>query len=121
MTRHSSLRVLIPDHSPIAYYPIFAHKLGSVKAAILLSQLLYWTPRAVNRRTVANGWIWKSAREWWAETGLRRRELETAQDVLSARGLIMRRVKKVGNTPTSHYRVDLEAIRQVLGIEIHFV
>ena len=60
---------------PIAYHRVFVTLTGSVKAAILLSQATYWQKRARQ----ADGWWYKSAEEWEEETGLTRREQETAR------------------------------------------
>ena len=61
---------------PIAYHRIFVRLTGSVKAAILLSQAMYWQKRAKQ----ADGWWYKTAEEWEDETGLTRHELDTARD-----------------------------------------
>jgi hypothetical protein len=49
---------------PIAYHPIIARAVGSVTAGVLLSQLLYWTPRSRG----AEGWIWKTQPEIYYES-----------------------------------------------------
>jgi hypothetical protein len=60
---------------PIAYHRVFVTLTGSVKAAILLSQALYWQKRAKQD----DGWWYKTAEEWQEETGLTRHELDTAR------------------------------------------
>jgi hypothetical protein len=60
---------------PIAYHRVFVTLTGSVKAAILLSQAMYWQKRAKQ----ADGWWYKTAEEWQEETGLTRHELDTAR------------------------------------------
>jgi hypothetical protein len=60
---------------PIAYHRVFVTLTGSVKAAVMLSQAVYWQKRARQ----ADGWWYKSAEEWEDETGLTRREQETAR------------------------------------------
>src|SRR3990172_2452629 len=60
---------------PIAYHRVFVTLTGSVKAAILLSQAMYWQKRA---RQV-DGWWYKTAEEWQEETGLTRHEQDTAR------------------------------------------
>lgn len=61
---------------PIAYHRIFVTLTGSVKAAILLSQAMYWQKRAKQ----ADGWWYKTAEEWTEETGLTRHEQDTARE-----------------------------------------
>lgn len=60
---------------PIAYHRVFVTLTGSVRGAILLSQAVYWQKRA--RQT--DGWWYKTKAEWEDETGLSRRELDTAR------------------------------------------
>ena len=60
---------------PIAYHRIFVALTGSVKAAILLSQAIYWQKRSRHK----DGWWYKTVEEWGDETGLSRRELDTAR------------------------------------------
>ena len=60
---------------PIAYHRVFATLTGSVKAAVMLSQAVYWQKRAKQ----ADGWWYKSAEEWEEETGLTRHEQDTAR------------------------------------------
>lgn len=60
---------------PIAYHRVFVTLTGSVKAAILLSQAVYWQKRAKQK----DGWWYKTTEEWEEETGLTRREQETAR------------------------------------------
>jgi hypothetical protein len=64
---------------PIAYHRVFVDLTGSVKAAIMLSQAVYWQSRA--RQT--DGWWYKNADEWQEETGLTRHEQEAARKELS--------------------------------------
>jgi hypothetical protein len=60
---------------PIAYHRVFVTLTGSVKAAILLSQAVYWQKRAKQD----DGWWFKTAEEWEEETGLTRHEQDTAR------------------------------------------
>lgn len=60
---------------PIAYHRVFVTLTGSVKAAVLLSQAMYWQKRAKQ----SDGWWYKTAEEWEEETGLTRHELDKAR------------------------------------------
>lgn len=60
---------------PIAYHRIFVTLTGSVKAAVLLSQAVYWQKRTTRK----DGWFYKTYSEWEDETGLSRREMDTAR------------------------------------------
>lgn len=72
---------------------------GDHKAALLLSQLCYWSDRA----TLPGGWVWKTDEEMRDELALSPAEVRRARAVISA--YIEHDVRKVGATPRSHYRV----------------
>lgn len=60
---------------PIAYHRVFVELTHSVKAAVMLSQAVYWQKRAKQK----DGWWYKTAEEWEEETGLSRHEQDTAR------------------------------------------
>jgi hypothetical protein len=60
---------------PIAFRRALVDLTGSVQAALMLSQAIYWQERV----TREDGWWYKSIEEWQEETGLNRRRLETAR------------------------------------------
>lgn len=72
---------------PIAFQRIFTglscdgKKIG-VTGALMLSQACYWSVKTVD------GWFWKTADEWEEETGLTRREQETARKKLVSLGIM---------------------------------
>jgi hypothetical protein len=76
---------------PIAYHPEIAPHVGGVKAAVLLCQLVYWTPRAKD----AEGWIYKSQLELMFETGMSRDELRQARDTLKRKRFIEERYERL--------------------------
>lgn len=100
--------MVILTSRPIAYHPVLAKVAGGVKAAVMLSQLIYWTPRAEN----PDGWVRKDAGELEEETGLTRKEQAGARAELLGRGLIEYDVR--GVPATSHYRVVTETLESVL-------
>lgn len=106
MNKRALMEVL---SSPIAYYVTFARVSGGVTAGVFLSQLFYWTGRGKNPQ----GWIWKTADEFEAETGLTRAEQETARRNLKARGFIEERL--AGVPATLHFRVQLEIIMEAVA------
>ncbi len=59
---------------PIAFHRCFVTLTGSVNAALMLSQAVYWQKR--NRE---GGWWYQTQEKWEDETGLSRREQETAR------------------------------------------
>lgn len=85
---------------PIAFHRFLVEPCGSITAALMLSQAIYWTNRTAQER---NGWFWKTAEEWQEETGLTRREQENARALLKSRNLLEE--KLVGVPARLHYRV----------------
>lgn len=68
---------------PVAYYPGLARKVGGVKPAVFLCQLMYWSDK-----TTSPDGVFKSVEEWEEETGLSYREQATARKELVSRNLI---------------------------------
>jgi hypothetical protein len=91
---------------PIAYYAVLARALNSATAGILLSQFLYWTPRA------RDGWFYKTRDEIYRETALTRREQETARAVLRKTKLIDE--QRRGVPARMYYRVNMEQLVKLL-------
>ena len=79
----------------IAVYKCLIAVAGSVKAAVFLSQLVYWVRHG---RDVAatQGWIFKSVVQMFEETGLSEREQGTCKKKLLERGLIETRYRRFG-------------------------
>lgn len=63
---------------PIAFHRGFIRLTGSVTAALMLSQALYWARRTSD----SEGWFWKTREQWEEETGLTRSEQESAREKL---------------------------------------
>ncbi len=70
----------------VAFYPRLADLTGSVTAALLLGQCLYWTDRVLRQQAEREGWFWKTAVEWRQEIGLTRRKQETARCTVAGAG-----------------------------------
>jgi len=86
---------------PIAYNPIVAKAFGSVKLGILWSQIYYWTDKTKD----PDGWIYKTQNEVFDETGLSRREQETARKIGEKLGVLESEVK--GTPPKVNYRINI--------------
>ncbi|MHB8576873.1 MAG: hypothetical protein ACYDCQ_16290 [Dehalococcoidia bacterium] len=89
---------------PIAYHPLLARAVGSTTAAVLLSQFLYWTPRAGD----PEGWFYKTRDAISDETALTRSEQETARARLLKLGIIAE--QRRGVPGRMHFRVDMEGL-----------
>ena len=47
----------------VAFYPRLADLTGSVTAALMLGQCLYWTRSVLRQQPERDGWFWKTAAE----------------------------------------------------------
>lgn len=87
---------------PIAYNPIVAKTFGSVKLGILWSQMYYWSDKTKDE----GGWIYKTQDEVFDETGLSRKEQETARKLGNKLGVLESKV--MGVPPKVNFRVDID-------------
>ncbi len=108
-TRYQQALLRVVQGRPIAFYSAYAHALGSVTAALLLSQLCYWSDKGHS----GDGWIYKTRDELKAETGLSREEQETARRKLRAAGILAE--KRAGVPARLYYRVDFERLVDLLA------
>src|SRR5215207_8200519 len=90
--------------SPIAYYTAFARVLGGVEPGILTSQFFYWYGKGHN----PDGWIYKTQAEIEEETGLSRRNQETARKKLRELGVLEERYS--GMPAKLYYRLNLDRL-----------
>nr|WP_252724371.1 hypothetical protein [Vibrio hepatarius] len=70
-----------------------------ITGALMLSQSIYWS-----RRTNSSGWFYKTQDEWQDETGMSRRELDTARKKLRNLGILEE--KKQGVPCKVFYRIN---------------
>ena len=87
---------------PIAYHPRLAKPLGSVNAAILFGQLVYWHDKTNNPLGV-----YKTALEIEEETGLSTKEQETARKKLKERGVLIETLKRLEHR--LFFKIDFDA------------
>ena len=85
---------------------IFITITGSLTLASLLSQLLYWSDRAKRR----DGFVYKSARDWYLEVGASKYAVEKFNRL----PCIETRVKKANGHPTTHYRINFEKLADMI-------
>lgn len=94
---------------PIAFHRCFVEITGSVNAALMLSQAWYWSLRTKDD----DGWFWKTHGEWTEETGMSRREQDTARKRLRQLGLIDEKLS--GVPATVHFRVCHDTVQTRLA------
>ena len=92
---------------PIAFHRCFVDITGSVNAALMLSQAVYWMKRA------PSGEFYKTAEEWREETGLTQREQDTARKKLRKLDFWHEELKDV--PAKLHYSIDFEALDEALN------
>lgn len=94
---------------PIAFHRCFVTITGSITAALMLSQALYWQHCCKD----PEGWWWKTLEEWIEETGLNRRELSLARRKLQLLGILD---EKRTRTPAKlWYRLNLVALSDAVA------
>lgn len=81
-----------------------------VHAALMLSQAFFWS----NRTDDAEGWFYKSIKDWQSETGLTRFEQETARHRLCGTGFWVEKLR--GVPATVNFRIDAKKLAAALGI-----
>ncbi|WP_252362280.1 DNA-binding protein [Acinetobacter cumulans] len=96
------------NDQPIAFNKHYVFIGCGINGALMLSQLVYWTSRTRNK----DGWIYKTHEEWTQETGLTRREQDTARKTLKSLGFLIE--KKVGVPCKLHFRVERENLYKAL-------
>ena len=69
------------NEQPIAFNKHYVFIGCGINGALMLSQLVYWTSRTKDN----DGWIFKTHSDWTMETGLTRKEQETARKILKKR------------------------------------
>jgi hypothetical protein len=100
----NDLRTLL--QRPIAFHRVFVDVTGSVTAALMLSQALYWSDKG------DDGWFWKKQPDWERETGLTRRELDSARTRLKQLGILSEELK--GAPPKIHFRLEMEVLYKLI-------
>jgi hypothetical protein len=97
---------------PIAFHRRLVDLTASVKAALLLSQTIYWTRHG---RDIAytGGWFFKTTHQWEMETGLSAKEQVTARQVL--RQLAILKEQRIGVPAKLHFRLAVERLGALLS------
>ena len=99
----------------IAFHRRLVDLTASVKAALLLSQTIYWTRHG---RDIAStgGWFFKTTEQWEMETGLSTKEQITARQVL--RELAILNEQRIGIPAKLHFRLCVSHLGTLLADRI---
>ena len=108
MTLDTALLLDIFDE-PIVFHRSYVPIAGGITAALFLSHAGY---AFEDQPKAHDGWFVRSQAEWERDTGLTRREQETARRLLRERGLLEER--RVGMPAVLWYRVNWARLRESL-------
>jgi len=99
----------------IAFHRRLVDLTANVKAALLLSQTIYWTRhgRDIEQR---DGWFYKTSEQWEMETGLSAKEQCTARLVL--RELTILSERRIGLPAKLHFRLAVDRLGALLAERI---
>jgi hypothetical protein len=110
--RAQSHRQNVKDMLPnrvVGYSPDLARAVGGATIGLFLSQLLFLSDKGAN----PEGWVYKSEAEMGKETGLTKREQQTARRKLLSLGVIA--IMRGGWKNTYHFKVIWERLYQVIA------
>jgi hypothetical protein len=93
----------------VGYSPDLARMVGGATIGLFLSQLLFLSDKGAN----PEGWVYKSEAEMAKETGLSKREQQTARRKLLSLGVIA--IMRGGWKNTYHFKVIWEKLYQVIA------
>jgi hypothetical protein len=99
---------LIPDR-PISFNRDFVSLGVGITGALMLSQAVYWSKRTKDEE----GWFYKTQEEWEEETGMSRKEQETARKRLKDAGLLEE--TRAGLPARMYYRINADKLLEALG------
>jgi hypothetical protein len=110
-SHRQQVKEMLPNRV-VGYSPDLARIVGGATTGLFLSQLLFLSDKGAN----PDGWVYKSEQEMGKETGLTKREQQTARRKLLALGVIA--IMRGGWKNTYHFKVIWEKLYQVItGIQ----
>jgi hypothetical protein len=107
-SHRQQIKDMLPNRV-VGYSPDLARIVGGATIGLFLSQLLFLSDKGNN----PEGWVYKSEAEMGKETGLSKREQQTARRKLLALGVIA--IMRGGFRNTYHFKVLWEKLYQVIA------
>jgi hypothetical protein len=107
-THRQKIKDMLPNRI-VGYSPDLARLVGGAAIGLFLSQLLFLSDKGHN----PEGWVYKSEAEMGRETGLTKREQQTARRKLLSLGVIA--IMRGGWKNTYHFKVLWERLYQVIA------
>jgi hypothetical protein len=106
-SHRQKVKDLLPNRT-VGYSPDLARAVGGATIGLFLSQLLFLSDKGAN----TDGWVYKSEAEMGRETGLTKREQQTARRKLLSLGVIQ--IVRKGFKFTYHFKVIWQRLYQVI-------
>jgi hypothetical protein len=106
-SHRQKVKDLLPNRI-VGYSPDLARAVGGATTGLFLSQLLFLSDKGAN----PEGWVYKSEAEMGRETGLTKREQQTARRKLLSLGVIA--IERRGFKFTYHFKVIWDKLYQVI-------
>jgi hypothetical protein len=107
-SHRQKIKDMLPNRV-VGYSPDLARIVGGATIGLFLSQILFLSDKGHN----PDGWVYKSEAEMGKETGLTKREQQTARRKLLALGVIA--IMRGGWKNTYHFKVLWERLYQVIA------
>jgi hypothetical protein len=107
-SHRQQIKDMLPNRV-VGYSPDLARMVGGATTGLFLSQLLFLSDKGAN----PEGWVYKSEQEMGKETGLTKREQQTARRKLLSLGVIT--IMRGGWKNTYHFKVIWEKLYQVIA------
>jgi hypothetical protein len=107
-SHRQKVKDLLPNRT-VGYSPDLARAVGGATVGLFLSQLLFLSDKGAN----TEGWVYKSESDMGRETGLTKREQQSARRKLLGLGVIQ--IERRGFKFTYHFRVIWERLYQVIA------
>jgi hypothetical protein len=107
-THRQQVKEMLPNRI-VGYSPDLARVVGGATIGLFLSQLLFLSDKGAN----PDGWVYKSEAEMGKETGLTKREQQTARRKLLSLGVIA--IMRGGWKNTYHFKVIWEKLYQLIA------
>jgi hypothetical protein len=106
-SHRQKIKDMLPNRV-VGYSPDLARIVGGATIGLFLNQLLFLSDKGAN----SEGWVYKSEAEMGKETGLTKREQQTARRKLLSLGVIA--IMRGGWKNTYHFKVIWEKLYQVI-------
>jgi hypothetical protein len=107
-SHRQQIKDMLPNRV-VGYSPDLARIVGGATTGLFLNQLLFLSDKGAN----PDGWVYKSEQEMGKETGLTKREQQTARRKLLSLGVIA--IMRGGWKNTYHFKVIWEKLYQVIA------